>query len=91
MFYNDLNEQAARSTIPLSREAVPLMEKEGGSIIAMTYYASQRAMPNYNVMGTAKAAFDKDPLDLPIQRERYHGCSSWIGKSTTLWYLLVII
>ena len=46
------------SLIPLSREAVPLMEKEGGSIIAMTYYASQRAMPNYNVMGTAKAALE---------------------------------
>ena len=34
------------------------MAKEGGNIIAMTYYASQRAMPNYYVMGTAKAALE---------------------------------
>lgn len=49
---------SAYSLIPLSQAAVPLMEEEGGSIMAMTYIASQRAMPNYNVMGTAKAALE---------------------------------
>jgi enoyl-[acyl-carrier protein] reductase I len=49
---------SAYSLISLSRAAVPLMTKEGGSIVAMTYIASQRAMPNYNVMGTAKAALE---------------------------------
>ena len=51
-------EISAYSLIPLSRAAASLMAKEGGSIVAMTYIASQRAMPNYNVMGTAKAALE---------------------------------
>ncbi|MFQ6041230.1 MAG: enoyl-ACP reductase, partial [Candidatus Poribacteria bacterium] len=49
---------SAYSLITLSRAAAELMTKEGGSIVAMTYIASQRAMPNYNVMGTAKAALE---------------------------------
>jgi len=49
---------SAYSLIPLSRAAESLMAREGGSIVAMTYIASQRAMPNYNVMGTAKAALE---------------------------------
>ena len=30
----------------------------GGSILAMTYYGSQKAVPGYNVMGVAKAALE---------------------------------
>ncbi len=48
---------SAYSLIPLSRHAVPLM-KEGGSIIAMTYIASQVVIPGYNVMAIAKAALE---------------------------------
>ena len=31
---------------------------EDGSIIAMTYYGSEKVTPNYNVMGVAKAALE---------------------------------
>ena len=31
---------------------------EGGSIIAMTYLGSEKVLPNYNVMGVAKAALE---------------------------------
>jgi len=31
---------------------------EGGSIVTMTYYGSVKAVPNYNVMGIAKAALE---------------------------------
>lgn len=31
---------------------------EGGSLVTMTYLGGERAMPNYNVMGVAKAALD---------------------------------
>ena len=41
----------------LARAAVPLMP-EGGSMITLTYDGSQRVMPNYNVMGVAKAALE---------------------------------
>lgn len=48
---------SAYSLISLSRYATPLM-KDGGSIIAMTYIASQVVVPGYNVMGIAKAALE---------------------------------
>ncbi|WP_428031596.1 enoyl-ACP reductase FabI [Ancylobacter sp.] len=41
----------------LAKRAAPLMA-EGGSIITLTYGGSTRVMPNYNVMGVAKAALE---------------------------------
>jgi len=47
------------SLIALSRAVAPLMEKRGGgSILTLTYLGSQRVLPNYNVMGVAKAALE---------------------------------
>ena len=48
---------SAYSLVALSRAAAPLMA-EGGSIVTMTYYGSQKAVPGYNVMGVAKAALE---------------------------------
>jgi enoyl-[acyl-carrier protein] reductase I len=48
---------SAYSLIPVTRYAVPMM-REGGSVITMTYIASQRVFPHYNVMGVAKAALE---------------------------------
>ena len=31
---------------------------EGGSIVTLTYYGSEKVVPNYNVMGVAKASLD---------------------------------
>lgn len=31
---------------------------EGGSIVTMTYLGGERVMPNYNVMGVAKASLE---------------------------------
>jgi enoyl-[acyl-carrier protein] reductase I len=31
---------------------------EGGSLLTMTYYGAEKVMPNYNVMGVAKAALE---------------------------------
>jgi enoyl-[acyl-carrier protein] reductase I len=45
------------SLIALARAAAPLMT-EGGSIITMTYYGSEKVVPHYNVMGVAKAALE---------------------------------
>ena len=45
------------SLIDVSRRAAKLM-KNGGSIITLTYFGSQRVIPNYNVMGVAKAALE---------------------------------
>src|SRR5476649_2008012 len=32
--------------------------KKGGSIVTLTYYGAERVIPNYNVMGVAKAALE---------------------------------
>jgi enoyl-[acyl-carrier protein] reductase I len=41
----------------VAQRAVPLMT-EGGSLLTLTYYGSERVMPHYNVMGVAKAALE---------------------------------
>src|SRR5690606_38528162 len=50
-------EISAYSLVAVTRAALPLM-KDGGSVMTMTYYGSEKAMPNYNVMGVAKAALE---------------------------------
>jgi len=48
---------SAYSLVALARGAVPLMT-EGGSIVGMTYYGSEKVVPHYNVMGVAKASLE---------------------------------
>ena len=50
-------EVSAYTLNALVRGAEPLMQ-EGGSVVAMTFLGSERAMRNYNVMGVAKAALE---------------------------------
>ncbi len=47
------------SLIELAKRSEPLLEKNGGgTILTMTYVGSQKVIPNYNVMGVAKAALE---------------------------------
>jgi enoyl-[acyl-carrier protein] reductase I len=48
---------SAYSLVALARAAAPLMTS-GGSIVAMTYYGSEKVVPHYNVMGVAKASLE---------------------------------
>ncbi|MDP9254588.1 MAG: enoyl-ACP reductase [Verrucomicrobiota bacterium] len=48
---------SAYSLVALAREVAPLMTN-GGSILAMTYYGSEKVVPHYNVMGVAKASLE---------------------------------
>jgi enoyl-[acyl-carrier protein] reductase I len=45
------------SLASVARRAEKLMT-EGGSIVTLTYYGAEKVMPNYNVMGVAKAALE---------------------------------
>lgn len=50
---------SAYSLVALTRAALPLLEKSAGaSVIAMTYYGSEKVARGYNVMGVAKAALE---------------------------------
>ncbi|MGH7780641.1 MAG: enoyl-ACP reductase FabI [Candidatus Binataceae bacterium] len=52
-------EISAYSLVALARAAEPLMEaRGGGSIVTLSYIGAVRAVPNYNVMGVAKAALE---------------------------------
>ncbi len=50
-------EVSAYSLVAVAREAEPLLN-EGGGIITLTYYASEKVVPKYNVMGIAKSALE---------------------------------
>src|ERR1700688_4830462 len=52
-------EISAYSLVALARAAEPLMEaRGGGSMLALSYLGAVRAIPNYNMMGVAKAALE---------------------------------
>ena len=49
---------SAFSFVDCARRAAALMPETGGSIVTLTYMGSERAIPNYNTMGVAKAALE---------------------------------
>ena len=50
---------SAYSLVAVAKRARPLMQaRGGGSILTLTYMASQRVVPKYNVMAVAKAALE---------------------------------
>ncbi|MEH2167229.1 MAG: enoyl-ACP reductase FabI [Nostoc sp.] len=55
--FNTALEISTYSLVQLSGAAKPLMT-EGGSIVTLTYLGGVRAIPNYNVMGIAKAGLE---------------------------------
>ena len=57
---------SAYSLIPIAKYAAPLMVK-GGSIVTITFHASEKVYPGYNVMGTAKAALENEVKQLAAE------------------------
>lgn len=55
--YQVAQEVSSYSLAELTRRCAPMMN-DNGSVIAMTYYGSEKVVPNYNVMGVAKAALE---------------------------------
>ena len=51
------HEISAYSLVAVARAVAPVMT-QGGSIITLSYLGATRVMPNYNVMGVAKAALE---------------------------------
>src|SRR4030095_3802367 len=49
---------SAYSLIAVAQRAAPLMPADQSSILTLTYMASARVVPNYNVMALAKAALE---------------------------------
>ena len=74
------------SLIALCKRAIPLLEVNGGSVIALTYLGGERAVKNYNVMGVAKAALESSvrylAADLGPKKVRVNAISA--GPMRTL-------
>lgn len=50
---------SAYTLLAMAQRARPIMaDSGGGSILAMSYYGSEKVVPGYNVMGVAKAALE---------------------------------
>jgi len=50
-------EISAYSLVSIARRAEPLLA-EDGSLVTLTYYAAEKVVPKYNVMGIAKSALE---------------------------------
>ena len=60
-------EVSAYSFVALARRAVPLMEGRPGALLTLSYIAAERAVPHYNVMGSAKAALEQAVRQLALE------------------------
>ena len=56
--YRIAQDISSYSLTALARETAPLMGGRGGSIVTLSYLGGERVVPNYNVMGVAKAALE---------------------------------
>ena len=83
-FINTLNISCYSFTL-ISKLASTMMN-EGGSLLTLTFYGSSKVMPNYNVMGIAKAALETSvkylSVDLGSQNIRVNAVSA--GPMRTL-------
>ena len=71
---------SAYSLVAAARRAEPLMQGREASIITLSYYGAQKVVPNYNVMGVAKAALEASvrylAWDLGPQKIRVNSISA---------------
>lgn len=60
-------EISAYSLLNVTNRLLPLLEKNGASIVSLTYLAAERAVPSYNVMGSAKAVLEQATRQLAFE------------------------
>jgi enoyl-[acyl-carrier protein] reductase I len=58
---------SAYSFINVTNRMMPLLEINGASLVTLSYFASQRAVPNYNVMGSAKAVLEQSTRQMAME------------------------
>ena len=60
-------EVSAYSYLNVTNRVLPLLEKQGGSVVTLSYLAAERAVPNYNVMGSAKAVLEQMTRQMALE------------------------
>jgi enoyl-[acyl-carrier protein] reductase I len=58
---------SAYSLLNVTHRMRPLLEKNGASIVTLSYLAAERAVPSYNVMGSAKAVLEQSVRQLAYE------------------------
>jgi enoyl-[acyl-carrier protein] reductase I len=78
--YRIAHEISAYSFAALARAGRPMMEGRNGALLTLTYLGAVRAIPNYNVMGPAKASLEANvrflAADLGPEGTRVNGISA---------------
>jgi enoyl-[acyl-carrier protein] reductase I len=74
------HETSSYSFAALAKAGLPLMEGRAAALLTLSYLGSQRAIPNYNVMGLAKASLEANirymALSLGPKNIRVNGISA---------------
>ena len=60
-------EVSAYSLLNVTNRMLPLLEKNGATIVTLSYLAAERAVPSYNVMGSAKAVLEQSVRQLAFE------------------------
>lgn len=83
--FNIAHEISSYSLAALAKAAMPLMENRDSSILTLSYLGAVRAVPNYNVMGLAKASLEANvrflAADLGPKGIRVNGISAGAIKT----------
>ena len=78
--YGIAHDISAYSLIALAKTAYPMMQGRQSAILALSYLGAVKAIPNYNVMGPAKASLESSirflAADLGIDGIRVNGISA---------------
>ncbi|MGD8828251.1 MAG: enoyl-ACP reductase, partial [Gammaproteobacteria bacterium] len=78
--YRIAHEISAYSFAALARAGRPMMEGRNGALLTLSYLGAERAVPNYNVMGPAKASLEANvrflAMDLGAEGIRVNGISA---------------
>lgn len=56
--FNTAHEISSYSFAALAKAALPMMEGRDAALLTLSYLGGERALPNYNVMGLAKASLE---------------------------------
>lgn len=60
-------EISAFSLLNVTHRLLPMLEKNGASLVTLSYLAAERAVPSYNVMGSAKAVLEQSVRQLAFE------------------------
>ena len=60
-------EVSAYTLIPIAKHAANYINKDGGSILTISFEAANKVYPGYNIMGTAKAALENSMKQLAYE------------------------